>query len=213
VMMGTLGLFFSTLFKRTGRATMVSLVMMVVLLIAPVFIGVVIAVLRNDSVPRWLIALSPISAVNSAILAPGGQQGDANPLSFIFLGGMLNQTLVPISQTDIPRPVYHYSLVIFIGMSIIFYFGAVGLVDPTHRWRLSRKQLLTGLAILLALIFVTTGGFLATANHYEWYHPAEIPAPGLGPVEVITPVETLWETQRVITPEKILSTPVPILTP
>lgn len=212
VMVGMMGLFFSALFRRTGRATIVSLMTVVVLLLGPIFISAVLLIIRNQEISRWLIALSPISAVTSTILSPGGQQSYYNPISSLFLGGTLNQSLVPVSSTAIPRPVYHYSLVLYSVLTVIFYMGAVSLVDPTRRWRLNKKQILLGLGIFFILAAATAGVFFTTAGHYEWYTPPSVSTPAEGP-GMMTPFVTPMETQRVIVPEEALSTPTPTPVP
>ena len=137
---------------------------------------------------------------------------DVNPLSFIFLGGMFNQTLTPISQTSIPRPIYHYSLVLFSGLTFIFYLGAASLIDPTRRWRLSRRQLWNGVSVLLILAALTMGGFLTTAPHYEWYKVTGSATPVVNPTNVPIVVPAMG-TRQVILPADTLSTPIPSATP
>lgn len=209
VMAGSMGLFFSAWFQRTGRATIVSLLVMIVMLLVPVFISVILLVINQQDMPRWFLAISPISAAASSILTPGGQQSGVNPLSFIFLGGMLDQSLVPISFDSIPRPIYHYSLVLFSVLTIVFYMGAVSLVNPGHRWRLSLKQILTALALLVLLAGLVTAGFFATAGHYEWYNSSSTDTSDINSDITSTPVAPI-ETERVIVPENVQATPTPL---
>lgn len=214
VMVGTMGLFFSALFRRTGRATIISLLVMVFLLLGPVFISIIMVVLGQNNMSRWLVGLSPISAVTSTLLAPGGQQFDSNPLSFLFFGGILNQTLVPVSSTAIPRPVYHYSLVIFSLLTVLFYMGSISLVDPTRRWRLTLRQSLAGVGLIVVLAALSVVGYASTADHYEWYKPAEQTTPVILPPTNF-PMGGQSETQQVINPENsnLEATPTPMPPP
>lgn len=214
VMVGTMGLFFSALFRRTGRATVISLLAVVFLLLGPVFISIILVVLGQNNMSRWLVGLSPISAVTSALLPAGGQQYDSNPLSFLFFGGILNQTLVPVSSTAIPRPVYHYSLVIFSSLAILFYMGSVSLIDPTRRWRLTPRQSLAGAGLIVILAAFSVIGFTSTADHYEWYVPAEQATPVILPQQTF-PMEGQIETRQVISPENsnLQATPTPLSPP
>jgi ABC-type transport system involved in multi-copper enzyme maturation permease subunit len=200
VMVGALGLFFSALFRRTGRATIVSLLLVVFMMLGPVFVAAVMVMMNSSDLSRWLVGLSPISAVASTLLPPGSQQYDSSPLSFLIFGGTLNRTLIPIGFDSIPRPVYHYSLVIFSTLSVLFYMGAISLINPTRRWRLTRSQLLAGLVVLLLLAGASVGGYLATAGHYEWYVPAvTISEPAIAPF--LNNPQNVAETQQVISPE------------
>lgn len=205
VMVGTMGLFFSALFRRTGRATVVSLLVVVALLLGPVFISIILVVINQTETSRWIVGLSPISAVTSALLPAGTQQYDSNPLSFLFFGGVLNQTLIPISATSIPRPVYHYSLLLYAALSSIFYFAAMSLVDSTRRWKLTGRQMIAGAALLVVLAVAALGGYLATANHYEWYQPSAAELAPTLPPELMQP-QIMVETQQVISPENETNT-------
>jgi ABC-2 type transport system permease protein len=218
VMVGTMGLFFSALFRRTGRATVVSLLVVVFLLLGPVFVSIILVVINQTETSRWIVGLSPISAVTSALLPAGTQQYDSNPLSFLFFGGVLNQTLIPVSMKAIPRPVYHYSLVLYSTLSFLFYFGAMSLVDSTRRWKLTGRQMIAGAALLVVLVGAAVGVYLRTAGHYEWYAPAQQIDPTLPP-DVIQP-GLIMETQQVISPEneitaqpELSATPTPVAPP
>jgi ABC-type transport system involved in multi-copper enzyme maturation permease subunit len=213
VMVGTMGLFFSALLRRTGRATVISLLVVVFLMLAPIFIAVVMMMVGQEDLSRWLIGLSPISAVTSAMLPPTIQQMDSNPISSLIFGGLLNRTLVPVSNSFLPRPVYHYSLVLFSTLSVLFYFGAMSLIDPTRRWRLTRKQILAGAVILIAIAGASIGGYLATADHYEWYRPPEGTIDPVIAQPAITQFNNGVDVQQVVSPENEMAPAAPEPTP
>lgn len=167
VTFGILGIFMSTLFGRTGRATIASFIIVLLLMLGPLFLTILVAALRQGEPPRWLLSPSPISALSSAITPATGSPGGGNEI-FYILGGFFNLGVSPISQTQIPRPLYHYSLPIYAIFSQILYMLATRLVQPTRRWRIRRKELIIGLAALLGLVGLTVAAFLLTANRYEW---------------------------------------------
>jgi hypothetical protein len=76
--------------------------------------------------------------------------------------------IAPISQTSIPRPLYHYTIPFYVVLSLILYLLTTRLVQPTMRWRLRRKDLLIGFGSLLLVIGLFAAAYFATASRYEW---------------------------------------------
>ncbi len=165
---GILGMFMSVLFGRTGRATVASFITVVVLMIGPLFLAALIGVVRGGEPPRWILAPSPISALSSA-LAPS-MNTDMGGV-FYVLSGLFNMGVAPISQTNIPRPMYHYTLPFYTILSVLLYMLSTRLIQPTRQWRLRWKELLAGVVTFLVVIGLLVGGFLLTANRYEWSLP------------------------------------------
>jgi ABC-2 type transport system permease protein len=164
---GVLGLFMSALFGRTGRATVASFVVVALLMVGPLFAAVLASALRNGAEPpRLLLAPSPISTLSAALASSMGQNGAGG--IFWALGGLFNMGISPVSQTSIPRPLYHYSLPIYALISVVLYMITTRLVQPTRRWRIRRRELLTGLAVLAVMVGAIVGGYYATASRYEW---------------------------------------------
>jgi hypothetical protein len=166
VTFGILGLFMSALFGRTGRATVASFITVALMMAGPMFVAVLIGVVRGAEPPRWVLAPSPISALAGA-LAPSLSSGSGSEL-FWILGGIWNLGVSPISQTQIPRPIYHYSLPLFIGLSLIMFMLTTRMVQPSRRWKIRRREVLTGIGVLLLFIALVAGAFLGTASRYEW---------------------------------------------
>ena len=63
---------------------------------------------------------------------------------FYALSGLFNMGVSPISQTSIPRPLYHYTIPFYTLLSLILYMLSTRLVQPTRRWRMRWKELLAG---------------------------------------------------------------------
>ncbi len=167
VTFGILGIFMSALFGRTGRATIASFIIVLLLTLGPLFLTILVAALRQGEPPRWLLSPSPISALSSAITPSTGSVGGGNEI-FYILGGFFNLGVGGISQTQIPRPLYHYSLPVYAVLSLILYMLATRLVQPTRRWRIHRKEWIVALVILLSFIGLVVAAFLLTAKRYEW---------------------------------------------
>jgi ABC-2 type transport system permease protein len=166
LMLGVLGLFMSALFGRTGRATVASFITVVVLMVGPMFVAILVGVLRSAEPPRWILAPSPISALAGA-LAPSMNSGGGFEI-FWVLSGLWNMLGSPVSQTEIPRPIYHYSLPLYLGLSLLMFMLTTRLVQPSLRWRLRRKEVITGLAALMLFAAIVAAVFLSTASRYEW---------------------------------------------
>ena len=84
---------------------------------------------------------------------------------FYILSGLFNMGVSPMSQTSIPRPLYHYTIPFYGVLSIILYMLATRLVQPARRWRMRRRDVLVGLGTLL---LVASGiGLSLGARHLE----------------------------------------------
>jgi hypothetical protein len=88
---------------------------------------------------------------------------------FSFIGGQWDPSINPAALTQIPRPIYHYSLVLCGGLSILLFTLTVALVNPTRRFYLSKRTALTGGAALAVFAAVMGTAFLLTAPNYEWF--------------------------------------------
>ena len=164
---GIIGLFMSTLFGRTGRATIASLVVVMGLMLGPLFLAVLVTALRQGGEPpRWILTPSPISAL-AATLA-GSMTTSSGGEFFYILSGIFNFGISPISQTSIPRPLYHYSIPLYLFASIILFMLSTRLLQPTRRWRIRRKELLIGVFVVVGVIGIISAGYLLTASRYEW---------------------------------------------
>jgi ABC-type transport system involved in multi-copper enzyme maturation permease subunit len=175
---GILGLFMSVLLGRSGRATVASFVAVLLLMIGPLFTAVLSGIFRNGEPPRWLLIPSPISFLASAIAPSMGSNTSASGQIFSILGGIFSVGVTPISQTSIPRPLYHYSIPFYILLSLILFLLSTRLLQPTRRWRWKRSELLPAVAAIVVVICLTTGLFFLTADQYEWaLTPSTAPTP------------------------------------
>lgn len=181
-MLGVIGLFFSALLGRSGRATVVSYVVLVVMLFLPYFIYMARTILTQAQPPRELLVLSPITTLFSA-MSPSlsGQY----PMSWFWMFGGFGPDMIlgsaPVSITGIPRPLYHYSLPIFLGIAVVLYLVAMRLVRPSRRWNLSARELAFGTLTLVGYVALVAGFFYLTADRYENAAASVQPAIDVGP--------------------------------
>jgi len=88
---------------------------------------------------------------------------------FAFTGGQWDPSLNPIALTQIPRPIYHYSLALCGVLTIVLFTLSIALINPARRFYLPKRQALIGGAVLVAFVAVMGGAFLLTAPRYEWF--------------------------------------------
>jgi ABC-2 type transport system permease protein len=169
VMLGVLGLFLSALFGRSGRATVAGFLLTALLLFLPYFLYIAVGILRQSEPPRALLAMSPISAMFSA-LAPSLTAQGSTSIFWLLSGGMFwgNPWGDAISQTSIPRPLYHYSVPIYGAITLILFLLSTRLVQPARRWKLKPRQLMVGVGTLLVYFSLIAAFFVLTANRYEF---------------------------------------------
>jgi ABC-type transport system involved in multi-copper enzyme maturation permease subunit len=167
VMVGVIGLFMSALFGRTGRATAVTYLVVLLLLFGPLFFASMTGILQQSQPPRWILIFSPISALASA-LAPSVSINNIS--SMFWIVGNTYQWIMgspSISYVSIPRPIYHYSIPIFIGITLVLYMVTTRLVKPARRWRITWAEVLVGTTLLIGIIGLLLLLFIGTSSRYE----------------------------------------------
>ena len=167
ILFGVIGLFLSALLGRSGRATAAAYLVVLFLLFGPLFISIAAGVLRQSDPPRWMLALSPISALASA-LAPSINPNNISSM-FWMLGSPIYWVMgsPPISITTIPRPVYHYSVPLYGLLAIILYMLTTRLVLTHRRWHIRWSEALLAVIILLGYIGIVGLAYMATTPRYE----------------------------------------------
>jgi ABC-2 type transport system permease protein len=167
LMFGVIGMFFSALLHRTGRATVVSYMTIGLLMLGPIFAAMLASIFRQGDPPRWILIPSPIAVLASTFQPSVNSQAISSTL-WMF-GSPINWILgnPSISQTSIPRPSYHYGLPLYVAVTVILYLISTRLVMPVRRWKIQGSEALLGLIILLGFIGLATLGFLLTTNRYE----------------------------------------------
>lgn len=166
IMIGTIGIFMSTWLKRSGRATVVSYLVILAMLGVPTVAYGVVALIRQAEPPRWLLVPSPISALFSAISPSAGL---GNP-GVSFAGGLsmlLAGNISAFEQMSIPRPLYHYTLPLYGLITLILYLLATRLIRPARRWRVKVKDVFVALIVILLLLSSAALAFASTADQYE----------------------------------------------
>jgi len=167
VLFGVIGIFMSALFGRSGRATVLAYLLIAILLFGPLFIAVLVGVLKQADPPYWIMMSSPITVLSSAFAPSVNTQNITS--TFWMLGNPFGWLLgnPPISLTSIPRPAYHLGLPIYGLVTIILYMASARLVRPIRRWRIQWSEAALAGIIVCSYIGIVAMGYLATTNRYE----------------------------------------------
>lgn len=167
ITLGVLGVFISTLIKRTSRAMVISYVLIITIIFGSILVYIGVGILQQGVPARWIIAINPISALASALSNSTAQYNSV--LGFIPILGVDLNTLGgdTISFNSIPRPLYHFSLPLYGLISIILYFLSVRLITPTRKWKISWKDILIFLGAIFLLCAIVLSLFFATMGNYE----------------------------------------------
>jgi ABC-2 type transport system permease protein len=208
VTLGMLGLFMSAWQRRTGRATVLSYLAVLALLIGPLFVYILVGVLRQEEPSRWILVPNPTSALFSALTPamPGDDLGGLLWGLGMAMGGNL-RVLSGEEGAGVPRPLYHYTLPLYGAVTLVLYLLSTRLVQPTRRWRVSWKEVLVVGALFLVFGGLVTLAFVATANRYEkgnlFSTPTPVPA-------VVQPIVVEREMVRGVPPPAPAPTELPV---
>jgi ABC-2 type transport system permease protein len=191
VTLGVLGIFMSTWLRHSSRATVLTYLLVLTLLIGPYLVYILVGVLRNAQPPSWILIPNPVSALFSALtpstqdMGSFGYSGLLGSLSML-LTGRIDPGAASSGGMGWPRPLYHYTLPFYIGLSLALYLLATRLVRPVRRWRIGRREALGAMALVLLFSGGVALAFLASASRYEWRAgvagPAAMPTPALAPL-------------------------------
>ncbi len=167
ITLGIFGLFISTLLKRASRSTVVIYIAIVLLIVGSLGTYGVVGIINNAEPPRWLLVLNPVSALASAMSNVGGNYNSLSGIIPLLGADVSRLSGDIITQNYIPRPLYHYSIPIFLIISVVFYFLASRLIRTTRRWKITPKEGLIYLSLIAGVVLLTLGTFYLTINNYE----------------------------------------------
>jgi ABC-2 type transport system permease protein len=157
---GTLGLFFSALTRRTGRAMVLSYLAVLFFTLGSLFTWAVIGAVTEQMPPHEIMYVNPISALASAIISPGassGLYGMGYELLFL-LSGSPDLSFSSSMMPAIPgRPLWQYTTAIYLALTVVFYLLTTQLVKPVRHWRIGWRGLV---ALLIVLALLVTGSLV-----------------------------------------------------
>lgn len=206
---GSIGVFFSALLRRTGRATVMSYLVVLFLMFGTLFIYGVILAASNYRHPilSAILYANPLSALASALSQPG--MYDMGIMEIFSIVGGTGIMFDSNTDTEYIRPIWQYTVVIYSILSAGLYLINTQLVKPTRRWHIKRRQAvpLTGLLVMLAAgLWITFGTQWANTMSYVNNNQNFRPEPMM---QQEVDFETIPDIQMMPTPVPIEPTATP----
>jgi ABC-type transport system involved in multi-copper enzyme maturation permease subunit len=208
---GTLGLFFSALTRRTGRATVLSYLIVFALIFGSFFGWMVTSTMGSNNLPHSMLYLNPVTALASAIVTPemaGGMYGMGPAVTALFLVGGGPEAMGISGANASARPLWQYTVALYLAVTVVLYLLTTQLVKPVRRWRIGW---LGSLVVVLIAVLIFGGAlfvFGTDLGSTGWQgHTSPMPfGPGPVPVERVA-VEVVEIPPTVVPPPEPTPTP------
>jgi ABC-2 type transport system permease protein len=161
---GTIGVFWSALLGRTGRATVMSYMTIILLVMGPLVPAVMWGIRYQATPPPAFFYGSPFTAMASVITMDPNQGFGFGPFGGLFslflmggwgFGGMPQQ---------LAHPAWHWTVALYTLLTLVLTMATVQLVRPTGRRRISRRQALVNVVLIAALL----GAFAFIFEVKDW---------------------------------------------
>ena len=163
---GLIGLFFSALTGRTATATVLTYTVLLLLSIGTLFIYIVWGVMIEDFPPRAVLVLNPFSGMASVLASAvpsGGRLGLGIP--FGALAGEF-QDFSDIAPAIVLRPTWHFTLTLYVGLSLTLYIISTQLIKPVKRWQFGRGGTIA-IAACIAVFGILSFALLRPSNNLD----------------------------------------------
>ncbi len=207
---GMVGIFFSALTRRTGAATVLSYVVIFAFISSSVLLWAISNTMGTQGLPRQLLFVNPISALASAIVAPGMDFYSMGPAAslLILLGG--GPDMLGIYGTvGVPmRPLWQYTAALYLTLTVVLYAVTGQLIKPVRRWRPGWRGLLGWLAVLVLVVAGLFFVFGTNQGSTGWPAPAPTMVPIAPPFPVVREIEAV-----AIETNNTVPTPTPVPPP
>jgi ABC-type transport system involved in multi-copper enzyme maturation permease subunit len=155
---GTLGLFFSTLTRRTGLATALTY-LVVLCLVGSGFAWAVADAVGTSAPPHQILYLNPISALATAILPPSslsGMQGNAPAVRLFLLIGSGPDAFW--SSFAYQKLIWQCNVAIYILAALLLYWATTRLIKSVRRQRIKRAPVIKLSPRLVTIALIATVG-------------------------------------------------------
>lgn len=177
VTFGVVGLFFSSLTRRTARATVLSYSVLLLLSIGTLFIYILWGVIDNVPPSRAILFLNPFSAMAS-VLVESAPQTQFTEFPFGLLGGYARFIMLGgRPDLSVIRPTWHFTAALYTALTLTLYLVSTQLVKPIRRWRIGRAGAAT---VIVLLLLFSVGGYVLfkpLASEAEQLPMVPTPAP------------------------------------
>lgn len=171
VSFGTVGIFWSALLGRTGRATVLSYLTLLTFIGGPLLAGISWSLFQQGRTPPpGFSYLNPFVAVASILTGPA--QG------FGFFGGPLYTIMALLTGGDgmtpptLAHPAWHWTLAAYTLLTLVLGMASIILVRPAGRRRVKVPQALFAIVILLVYFGVASLIFRPSDWKQIWSSPS-----------------------------------------
>jgi len=169
---GMIGLFFSALLKRTGRATVLTYAAILSILFIPLFIYSLLTLTsQGQEPPRAILYLNPLSAIASVLSLSTTFESGMFPsilgMPYILMSGAMSRIWGPQGNLIFRRPLWQYTVALYGGLTLVLYLLSMQLIKPVRRWRIGWRGLLAALLALALYGGAAWNGFRLTAARYN----------------------------------------------
>ncbi|MBA3532815.1 MAG: ABC transporter permease subunit [Ardenticatenales bacterium] len=171
---GTIGVFWSALLGRTGRATVMSYLTLLLLIMGPYFIYFFWGVIAHRTPPPALLYPNPFTAMISIVdLGQNGMNfmgGFAYFLFNLLTGGMGFGG----PQLQVNHPAWHWTLALYSMITLVLGLATILLVRPVGRRRVTVPQAVLALLLIVAMIASFTMIFQLEDWKQIWSSPDQM---------------------------------------
>jgi ABC-type transport system involved in multi-copper enzyme maturation permease subunit len=187
---GTIGLFFSAWRKRTIQAIVLSYVVILAMIGGTYALYIFWGVMSQDFPPRFILIINPFSAL-AAVIAGNTFQSGPNSFFGIIAGWGPIMTNNPALIAEL-RPLWHYTLAVYLVLSTALYLLATRFIKPIRPWRIGGRGL--ALVALLIVLYLGVGATVFFKDIDRALNPPPItptPTPVLAPLmrQVVVPAK------------------------
>lgn len=176
---GTIGVFWSALLGRTGRATVMSYLTILLLIGAPLVPAILWSIQQQSTPPPAFSYTNPFAAMASvATMDPNA------PFGFGLLGGIFSLLLLGgwgfgMPMQPLAHPAWHWTLALYSVLTLVLLLATVLLVRPIGRRRVALRQALLGVALVLGLVGVYAFIFDTADWQQIWSSPDQVQRDGV----------------------------------
>ncbi len=170
---GTVGMFWSALLRRTGRATIMSYVTVLGFILVPYVLAAVWGIMKRQTPPPSLSYLNPFAAMTS-VLSLGPDQGmpfsGGGPFYLLF---SLLASGMSLGGAPLPynHPAWHWTLALYALLTLVLGLMTILLLRAPGSRRVTLRQGLGSLLLLLVLL----GSYSQLFSSADWQQIMESP--------------------------------------
>lgn len=155
-----LGLLASALTRQTYSATLLCYALLIGLISGTIFAANLYSATNSQRpAPAIYVVANPLSTMASALIdtRPVDAVTPSTPRPLAILGLFTQGSLLPGSGLRTAMPLYRAAWLLYTGVSILLFWGALHAIQPRRRWQPIRADaVILGVAIGWALIFWLT---------------------------------------------------------